>query len=54
MISIGYTCQRLSFLMYANSHLKFERASQSETFIKLSNEDYKKTTCSIYKRIQRP
>jgi hypothetical protein len=52
MISIGYTCQRLSFLMYANSHwarishLKFERASQSETFIKLSNKNYKKTTCS--------
>jgi hypothetical protein len=37
MISIHYSCQRLSFLM---SHLKFEgikNVSQSETFIKLSN-----------------
>jgi hypothetical protein len=41
MIFIGYTSQRLSFVMslkYANLHLNFERviknASQSKTFIK--------------------
>jgi hypothetical protein len=43
MISIGYTSQRLSFLMSLKVRklAKFERviknASQSKTFIKLSN-----------------
>jgi hypothetical protein len=44
MISIGYSSQRLSFLMSLKVRklaLKFERviknASQSKTFIKLSN-----------------